>query len=261
MTPFVARLLSRFSKNPKTSTASITGPAVQALGASARERLDESPSSACRLCPICLAEFPAFAPYNNRPHARCPRCGSVERHRMSWLYLQRESPMLKRPVRMLHFAPERCLAERIRKYPTIEHVGASFDPNKPDEGVDIQDLKFADESFDLIYCSHVLEHVPDDRRAIRELGRVLKRDGVAVVLVPTRSAAETHEDPSIVDPVLRRKFFGQEDHLRAYGRDFSDRLRESGFATEIVYYNDRLAPEEQVRYGLVPEPIYVCRRT
>jgi len=213
-----------------------------------------------RLCPICLAEFSEYASYNRRKHARCPNCGSVERHRASWLFLRRETELLQRRVRMLHFAPERCLVEKIRRYPTVTHVGASYDPAKPDEGVDIQRMPYDDASFDVVYCSHVLEHVPDDRRAMRELARVLSPRGVALILVPTRAADITHEDETIVAPEERRKHFGQEDHLRAYGRDFIDRLEESGLACQVNYYNEQFSPEEQVRYGLVPEPMYVCRR-
>jgi len=212
-----------------------------------------------RLCPICLHEFPHFLRYNKRRAARCPGCGSLERHRTSWLYLKRETDLFRKPARLLHFAPEPFFVERIQRYVTIDHVKASFDPERPTEGVDIQRLPYPDAHFDVIYCSHVLEHVPDDRLALRELARVLKPDGVAMVLVPVRNEARTYEDPSIVSPEDRAKHFGQWDHLRWYGRDFPERVLEAQLSCETVYYSDRFSPIEEKLYGLRPEPFYICR--
>jgi len=212
------------------------------------------------LCPVCLATFDHYVRYNKRKRARCPSCGAMERHRLSWLFLQQSTTLFRKRTRMLHFAPEPIFQRKIEVYMNVDYVPASYDPSKPDEGVDIQDLKFADESFDLIYCSHVLEHVPDDSQAMRELHRVLAPDGVAVILVPQRNTAETYEDSSITTPEGREKAFGQWDHLRWYGRDFTDRLTAAGLEYDIVYQNVRYSPELQRRYGLRPEPIYACTR-
>src|SRR5688572_7586699 len=136
------------------------------------------------LCPICLARFPAYKPYNKRPNARCPSCASSERHRVSWLYLKDRTQLFKQPTKLLHFAPELFLRRKLEIYMTIDYTPASYDPDKPGEGIDMQKLPFPDGTFDMIYCSHVLEHVPDDHLALRELFRVLKKGGLAVIMVP-----------------------------------------------------------------------------
>lgn len=212
------------------------------------------------LCPVCLGTFDDYVRYRKRKRARCPRCAAAERHRLSWLFLKDRTTLFKQPTRMLHFAPEPIFQSKIQIYMNVDYTPASYDPEKPDEGVDIQNLAFEDASFDLIYCSHVLEHVPDDRKAMRELVRVLAPDGLAVIMVPQRNTPETYEDWSIDTPEGREEAFGQWDHLRWYGRDFTDRLQEAGFAVEIVYQNEYYSPEQQRRYGLRPEPIYACTR-
>ena len=214
-----------------------------------------------RLCPVCLNQIASYARYNRRRNVSCSGCGSKERHRMAWLYLKNETPLFRKPTRLLHFAPEPFFASRIDRYMTIDQVKASYDPDKPDEGVDIQRLPFEDESFDMIFCSHVLEHVPDDRLAMRELLRVLRPDGLATILVPIRAdLTETYEDATITTPEGRAEHFGQWDHLRWYGRDFPDRMREQGFLVDVVHYADEFTPEEQVRYGIRPEPLFACRK-
>ena len=127
--------------------------------------------------------------------------------------------------------------------------------------MDIMDIQYPDESFDVIYCSHVLEHVPDDRKAMREFRRVLKRGGWAILLVPI-TAGKTHEDPSITEPAERLRVFGQEDHVRIYGPDYVDRLREAGFAVTETRVPDLVSPEDAQLMGLTQAAgeIHLCRR-
>jgi ubiquinone/menaquinone biosynthesis C-methylase UbiE len=127
--------------------------------------------------------------------------------------------------------------------------------------MDITDIQYEDQSFDVIYCSHVLEHVQNDKKALRELFRVLKNDGWAILLVPITSET-TVEDPSIVDPIERLRAFGQEDHVRKYGRDYVDRLREAGFTVEITKVDDLVCADEAVRMGLTPASgeVYHCTK-
>jgi ubiquinone/menaquinone biosynthesis C-methylase UbiE len=127
--------------------------------------------------------------------------------------------------------------------------------------MDITDIQYEDQSFDVIYCSHVLEHVQNDKKALRELFRVLKNDGWAILLVPITSET-TVEDPSIVDPIERLRAFGQEDHVRKYGRDYVDRLREAGFTVEITKVDDLVCADEVVRMGLTPASgeVYHCTK-
>jgi SAM-dependent methyltransferase len=186
----------------------------------------------------------------------CPRCRSHPRHRAIALLLARgELP----GRRLLHFAPEPLFDPLFRRLPGIERVTA--DLHAPaDLRLDISDMDLPDSSFDLILCSHVLEHVPDDRAAMRELRRVLADGGLALVLVPYRPAVTTYEDPSITSPLDRMVAFGQQDHVRIYGNDLPERLREPGLEVE-----DRAAAElfdeaTVERCELDPdEHLFLCR--
>lgn len=213
-----------------------------------------------KMCPVCLVQFSSFAPFRNRPHARCPHCGSFERHRLSWLYLKRHTTLFTEPTRFLHFAPEDILRARISNNLNVSYTAASYDPEKPDESIDIQRLPFAEGSFDLLYCSHVLEHIPDDRLAMRELARVLRPGGRALIMIPIKNRDATYEDPTITSPEERTKHFGRHDHLRWYGRDVMTRLSEAGFQVKLVYHNEELSIEEQVRFGVQAEPIFDCTK-
>lgn len=163
---------------------------------------------------------------------------------------------------MLHVAPEPCLEPRLR-----ERLGEGYltaDLHDPDAmlRIDVTDIDRDDESFDVILCSHVLEHVEDDRVAMRELRRVLRGAGWAILLVPI-TAGRTREDPTIVDPAERLRAFGQEDHVRRYGPDYADRLREAGFRVDVTRIADLVEEEGAVRMGLTPAAgeIYFCTRS
>jgi SAM-dependent methyltransferase len=193
--------------------------------------------------------------------ARCVHCGAKERHRFVWLYFTRMTDLFDgRPKDVLHVAPERCFEPRLRRQLGTGYVTADlFDPRAMVK-MDVTDIHYPDESFDVIYCSHVLEHVQDDLRAMREFYRVLKRGGWAVVLVPI-SAAHTFEDPSVVDPAERRRQFGQEDHVRRYGPDFPERLRRAGFEVTAIHVTDLLAKDEIERMELAAcDDVYRCTR-
>jgi SAM-dependent methyltransferase len=188
-------------------------------------------------------------------------CGAKERHRFVWLYFTRMTDLFDgRPKDVLHVAPEQCLEPRLRRQLGTGYVTADlFDPRAMVK-MDVTDIHYPDESFDVIYCSHVLEHVQDDLRAMREFYRVLKRGGWAVVLVPV-SAVHTFEDPSVVDPAERRRLFGQDDHVRRYGLDFPERLRRAGFEVTTIHVTDLLAEDEieRVELGACGE-VYRCTR-
>lgn len=217
-----------------------------------------------RYCPVCEKDSSRFASYGaiTRHDALCVRCNSLERHRLLWLYINRKTDLFDgRSKKVLHVAPEACLEDKFRQHLRDGYITADLFNPRAMVKMDIMDIRYPDESFDVIYCSHVLEHVADDRKAMREFHRVLKRDGWAILLVPV-VAEKTFEDPSIVDPDERVKAYGQEDHVRAYGPDYADRLREAGFKVDITRATDMMTPADATRMGLGPlaGEIYLCRR-
>ena len=179
-----------------------------------------------------------------RANARCPRCGSYERHRALWLHLERE-PL---SGRVLHWAPEPALAQRLRS--RVEYEAADLTGGDGVAALDIQAIDRPDAHYDHVLCLHVLEHVPDDRAALHELHRVLRPGGWALLQVPLHFG-ETAEDPTVTDPAERERRFGQRDHVRRYGaRDFPERVREAGFAVEPL----APLPEELAhRHALIPD--------
>ncbi len=162
---------------------------------------------------------------------------------------------------MLHVAPETMFRKILKKNIGSGYLTADLNGKGVDIAMDITAIQYADNTFDIIYCSHVLEHVPDDRLAMREFRRVLKPDGWAVILVPI-TTDKTHEDPSVTDPAERLRRFGQEDHVREYGPDYVDRLREAGFRVEVIRAGDFLDPQEIEQMGITPAAgeIYVCKK-
>jgi SAM-dependent methyltransferase len=216
-----------------------------------------------RYCPVCDNGARRFLPHGvvKRPEARCPMCGALERHRLMWLFFQRRTNLLDgTPKRMLHVAPEVGFQTKLTRAAGLDYLSADLlDPDVMVK-MDITDIQYPDASFDVIYCSHVLEHVPDDRKAIREFHRVLRPTGWAVIQVPI-TAEETFEDPTITDPAERERLFGQHDHVRRYGPDYLDRLREAGFRVELVPVPDVATQAEVAQMGLpVAEEIFLCRR-
>jgi SAM-dependent methyltransferase len=185
----------------------------------------------------------------------------MERHRFVWLYFTRRTDLFDgQPKRVLHVAPEQCFEGRLK-----DRLGAGYltadllDPHVM-ERMDITSIPYPDESFDVIYCSHVLEHVPDDLRAMSEFHRVLKRSGWAVLLVPI-TADKTFEDTTVVRSSDRLRVFGQKDHVRRYGPDYVDRLRQIGFEVEVIRVSDMIPANEALRMGLTRTgAIYHCKR-
>jgi SAM-dependent methyltransferase len=218
-----------------------------------------------RLCPICNNTSKQFIDFGIIPRtdAKCPFCGALERHRFFWLYMERKTAFKSNPPRKaLHIAPEAILEDKLRPLIGAGYLTADYFEPDVDLKMDITDIQFPDSSFDFIYCSHVLEHVPDDRKAMREFQRVLTDEGIAILLVPI-TADETFEDPTIEDPKERLRLFGQEDHVRRYGPDYVSRLQEAGFAVETVRREDFLRSDEIENMGItaVAGELYICRKS
>ena len=221
-------------------------------------------------CPVCGCRRRRFLPYGyvtSRDNALCPRCLSLERHRLLWLWLVRESDLGRGAMalpRMLHIAPELSLMRRFSKMYAREaerYVTADLESPLADMHFDVQDIPLEDGAFDVVICNHIMEHVEDDRRAMRELHRILRRGGWGVVLSPVeREREHTFEDDSITDREERTRIFGQYDHRRIYGRDYADRLREAGFEVLVIPYYEAFTEAERALYALTDEDLYIVRK-
>ena len=213
-------------------------------------------------CPLCGHRFARFRDDWNRPNAICWRCGSHERQRALWLYLDELRPeLLARARELLHFAPEWCLERRLRRVDGLRYSTADLDPSKGELQLDITSLALPDRSFDAILCSHVLEHVEDDAAAMRELHRVLSPDGWLIVMVPLDvSRTLSYEAPSITAPEDREREFGQHDHVRLYAPDIGERLASAGFNVATERIAEQLGDRAATRYGLLESDyLFVCR--
>jgi SAM-dependent methyltransferase len=230
--------------------------AVRVRAATARHR-----GSAVH-CPLCANDFDRFKDDWNRPGALCWRCGSHERHRAQWLLFERRPELLRDAGSLLHVSPEWCLRERLAGRPDLRYVTTDLDPAQDvDLRLDLTALDLRDDAFDAVICSHVLEHVPDDGAAMRELRRVTAPGGWCLVMVPLAlDRATTYEDPAITSPEDRRREFLQADHVRLYAPDIAGRLRDAGFAVEVVDLHAELGPDGAARHGLLASDlIFVCR--
>lgn len=189
-------------------------------------------------CPVCGGFYRDFLPFGlgRRRNARCPGCGSLERHRFMWLYLRDRLGLTRRRARVLHAAPEPCIARALASNPGLGYVTVDlFDPQARHHA-DLAALPFADAAFDTVICSHVLEHIEDDRQAMRELARVLRPRGRAIIMVPVdMKRGETYEDASIDTAAGRHQAFGHPFHVRICGADYPGRLSEAGFSVSTVY--------------------------
>ncbi len=217
-----------------------------------------------RRCPVCGKYSRKFkkAGIVSREDAQCPYCGALERHRFAWLYFYKKTNLFDETSKtMLHVAPEECFITHLRKHLGQNYVTADL-LKEADAKMDITDIQYPDEYFDIIYCSHVLEHVQDDKKAIKEFYRVLKQKGWAILLVPI-TADKTFEDPTIVNPSERLRVFGQEDHVRQYGPDYVNRLHESGFKVEVSNVAKLFEKKDIITMGLTEASgeIYYCTKT
>lgn len=217
-----------------------------------------------RYCPICESVCERFEPFGiyPRPDACCPNCRTVERHRLSWLYLMEATNIDTARLRFLHFAPEPGFRDRLRCRKNIAYLSVDLEPGKADQVADIQHLPFADGSFDAIYCSHVLEHIPDDRKAMRELFRVLAPGGWALVMVPLDPKLDaTYQDPRIVTPEERLAHYGSPEHVRMYALDVHERLASAGFAVKtIADYASKMSPRVRRICSVREDWMFFCRK-
>lgn len=218
-------------------------------------------------CPVCGCRRRKFLPYGyvtSRENALCTRCLALERHRLIWLWIERETDLLSYPKKMLHIAPEVALMRKFKHaYAANRDLYTTADLESPLATLhfDVQQIPLPDSSFDVIICNHLLEHVESDHQALCELYRIMRHGGWGIILSPIDESRETtFEDDSITDEAERTRIFGQYDHRRIYGRDYADRLRQAGFEVEVIDYAAQLSPAERTLYALTNEKLYIVRK-
>jgi SAM-dependent methyltransferase len=215
--------------------------------------------------PINGKSYRKFLPYGyvkQRDNALSPGTLSLERHRLLWLYLNNETNFFSKTLKVLHIAPEQCFYNLFKNLKNINYT--TFDLNSPlaDIKGDICNLPFKENSFDFILCNHVLEHINDDKKAMKELYRVLNKNGTAILQVPiNQKSSKTFEDSSIVDKKERIERFGQYDHIRLYGLDYFKKLEAFGFKVDPLKYSKEFTESEIIKYGLIKDEIIpVCKK-
>ena len=215
--------------------------------------------------PIDGKNFRKFLPYGygkQRENALSPSTLSLERHRLMWLFLRDKTNFFisKKILKVLHIAPEQCFLELFKKQQNLEYITSDLESPIADVKADICNLPFTENEFDVVFCNHVLEHITDDTKAMKELYRVLKPGGFGIFQIPQDlSRAITFEDNTITDRKERAKIFGQYDHVRIYGQDYFDKLRAIGFKVDEVDYTKNITPEKLEQFCLMKNEILpVC---
>tara|TARA_B110000503_G_scaffold90897_1_gene137361 strand:+ start:101 stop:871 length:771 start_codon:yes stop_codon:yes gene_type:complete len=215
--------------------------------------------------PIDGKSFRKFLPYGygkQRENALSPSTLSLERHRLMWLFLRDETTFFTsdKKLKTLHIAPEQCFLDIFRKQQNLEYTTSDLESPIADVKADICDLPFKDNSFDVVFCNHVLEHITDDKKAMQELFRVMKKGGFGIFQIPQDIARKTtFEDNSITDKKERAKIFGQYDHVRVYGLDYFNKLRSVGFKVDEIEYTQKITQEKLERFCLMKNEILpVC---
>ena len=223
-----------------------------------------------RKCPICGGEKRKFLPYGYgkvREDALCPKCLSLERHRLLWHYLMNndsERERIKNLPTILHIAPEVCLMrefKRIYLSAPQNYITADLESPLADMHFDVQQIPMADSSVDIIICNHLLEHVESDHKALKEMYRIMRPGGLGIMLAPIDYTLETtFEDDTITDPKQRAEVFGQYDHRRIYGKDYLERLRAAGFEAFEIDYAAEFSDSDRTKFSFGSDKLYIVRK-
>lgn len=196
-------------------------------------------------------KFLSYGYGKTRPNVLAPGTLSLERHRLLWLYLERETDFFIKKRKVLHVAPEQAFLKRFRALKNLDYTTTDLESPIADIKADLTNLPFAENIYDMIICNHVLEHIEQDKMAMAEIYRVLKPGGIAILQVPYDAKREkTFSDDSIVDPKERARIFGQYDHVRVYGMDYFKTLASIGFNVIAEDYTKQLTPLEIEKYRL-----------
>lgn len=215
-------------------------------------------------CPVCLHSFAKFIPYGRIPrtNALCPNCLALERHRLFWLFLNEKTFFFSDPLKLLHIAPEICFIDRFKSLKNLDYISADLESPLAMVKMDIHQIPFSENTFDVAFCNHVMEHVEDDIKAMKEIFRVLKPGGWAIIQSPIDAKLNnTLDGTHLKNAKEREKAFGQDDHLRMYGLDYGKRLEKAGFTVEEIDYVSELKEEQVVKYALPrDENIFLCTK-
>jgi len=216
----------------------------------------------CTVCGIKLRKFLPYGRLEPRENALCPKCLSLERHRLINLYLKEYTDFYTGNHKILHVAPEVCFIKKFEEVHKDNYITADIESPWAKVKMDVHNIPFPENSFDIVFCNHVLEHVEDDIKVLKEFFRVLKPGGWAVLQSPIDySYKTTYEDKSITDPKEREIAFGQDDHLRMFGIDYGERLKLGGFEVEELHIAEKIGKEKAYKFGLDSREImYVSKK-
>ena len=216
-------------------------------------------------CPVCDKKFKKFLSYGSdiahRENVLCPYDLTLERHRLMWLFLKNESDFFSsKKLEVLHIAPEQCFYSLFKKQKNLKYLTGDLVSPLADLHFDLHEIPLEENTFDVVFCNHVLEHVNDAKKCMSELYRVLKPGGMGIFQIPQDLSRDvTFFDDSITNQKERAAIFGQYDHVRIYGRDYFDKLRSIGFNVVEEDYTNKIKPELVKRYCLAKgEIIPIC---
>jgi SAM-dependent methyltransferase len=219
------------------------------------------------VCSCCKSTFREFAPFgdNRRKNAWCPKCESLERHRLLWMYFENKTNLYKEPLKVLHVAPETVFFHLFKKQKNIDYHPGDIYNNLYPAGTEYFDLlnhNLPDNSFDVIICNHVFQYIEDDKKAMQNIYKLMKKGGWGIMQVPINtSRTTTYEDSSITDPLERLKAFGLKEHVRYYSYDYADRLRAAGFNVTVDDYTKEFTDQEIYKYGFWKgDAVYYCTK-
>jgi SAM-dependent methyltransferase len=219
------------------------------------------------VCSCCKSTFREFAPFgdNRRKNAWCPKCESLERHRLLWMYFENKTNLYKEPLKVLHVAPETVFFHLFKKQKNIDYHPGDIYNNLYPAGTEYFDLlnhNLPDNSFDVIICNHVFQYIEDDKKAMQNIYKLMKKGGWGIMQVPINTArTTTYEDSSITDPLERLKAFGLKEHVRYYSYDYADRLRAAGFNVTVDDYTKEFTDQEIYKYGFWKgDAVYYCTK-
>ena len=219
------------------------------------------------VCPVCEKKFSKFLSYGSnvahRENVLCPYDLTLERHRLMWLYLKNHSNFFsQKNLKVLHIAPEQCYHKKFKAQNNLVYLTGDLVSPIADMHFDLHDIPLESDRFDIVFCNHVMEHVDDAIQCMRELYRVMKPGGWAIMQVPQDfSRNSTYEDASITSPEDREKYFWQKDHVRLFGKDYPDWLKKAGFSVEEFDKDAHYSKQNQEKYRLdTKEVLYILSK-